>query len=173
MTHGVEDGLAGDCVEDDAFDRLLGKRLAGAQHLEDVPGDRLALAVWVSREDDAVGVLDRLDDVGEPLAGLGVDLPAHREILVRADRAVLRRQVADMPVGGQDLVVRTEIFVDGLGFRRGFDDDDIHWLPKFGGGFETALSRESRAHAPEPRAIPRIGGETCLESAARVKWVFR
>ena len=103
--------------------------LLRAQHLEDVPGDRLALAVGVGGEDDAVGVLDRLDDVGEALARFGVDFPAHREILVRADGAVLGGQIADVAVGGQDLVVRAEIFVDGLRFGGRFDDDDIHWLP--------------------------------------------
>jgi hypothetical protein len=102
-----------------------------------VPGNCLAFAVGVGGEDDAIGVLDCFDDVREALARFGIDLPAHGEILVRPDRAVLRRQVADMPVGGQDLVVRTEIFVDGLGFGGRFDDDDIHWLPKFGGGCES------------------------------------
>src|SRR5690606_5363011 len=39
---------------------------------------------------------------------------------------VLGRQVADMAEGRQNLVVRAEIFVDGLGLGGRLDDDDVH-----------------------------------------------
>src|SRR5215469_9531863 len=44
-------------------------------------------------------------DVAQPLGRLRVDLPAHREIVVRVDGAVLRRQVSHMPERGVDVVV--------------------------------------------------------------------
>ena len=107
-------------------DRLVLEDAFRLQDLEDVPGDRLALAIGVGREDDPVGVLHRLGDVGQPLGRFGIDVPEHGEIGVGIDRAVLGRQIADMAIGRIDLVALAEIFVDRLGLRRRFDDDDIH-----------------------------------------------
>ena len=67
-----------------------------------------------------------LGDVGDALAALRVDLPEHPEIVVRVDRAVLCRQIADVAEGGQDLVVAAEIFVDRLRLRGRFDDEHLH-----------------------------------------------
>ena len=71
----------------------------------DVPGDGLAFPVRVGRQDHPVGVLDRAADVAEPLGGLRVDFPAHGEIVVGVDRAVLGRQVPHMAERGVDFVV--------------------------------------------------------------------
>ena len=63
---GVGDGLAdrvlGDLVEDHAADRDL-----GAQHLHEVPGDGLALAVLVRSEQECVGVLESLLQIRDGL----------------------------------------------------------------------------------------------------------
>src|SRR5690606_26423079 len=59
--------------------------------------------------------------------GCAVGCPGHGEILVRAHRTVLGRQVANMPERSQDLVAPPEILVDRFRFRRRFDDDDIHF----------------------------------------------
>jgi hypothetical protein len=59
-----------------------------AQHLQHVPGDRLALAVRVGGEDQLVGVLHRLGDVGERLAACGSTSQTSRNRR-RGDRAVL------------------------------------------------------------------------------------
>ena len=55
-----------------------------------------------------VGALQGLGDVVQPLLGLGIDFPEHVEIVVGVDRAILRRQVADMAKGGQDLVASAQ-----------------------------------------------------------------
>src|SRR6185312_3216600 len=68
-------------------------------------------------------------DVVDALVGLGVDLPDHAEIVVRVDRAVLGRQVANMAERGQNLVAGAQIFVDRLGLGRRFNNDDIHVYP--------------------------------------------
>jgi hypothetical protein len=58
----------GDLVEDHPLDRHL--RL---QHLEQVPGDRLALAVLVGREVELVGVLQQRLELGDLLLLVGGD----------------------------------------------------------------------------------------------------
>ncbi len=45
-------GLLGDGVEGDALDLHVLKDAAALQDLEDVPGNRLALAIRVGRQDD-------------------------------------------------------------------------------------------------------------------------
>ena len=129
ILHRLADGLLGDGVEHHALDRLVLEDLLFLQDLEHVPGNGFAFAIRVGREDEAVGAFDGLGDVVEALCGLGVDLPDHVEVVLRVDRAVLRRQVADMPERGQDLVARAEIFVDRLGLGRRFNNDDLHVIP--------------------------------------------
>ena len=116
--HRLQHRLLGDGVEDDAADRLVLQRALLLQHFQHVPGNRLALAIRVGGENQPVGILDRLGDVGEALAGGAVDLPGHGEILVGPHRSVLGGQIADMAERGQNLVVLAEIFVDGLGLGR-------------------------------------------------------
>ena len=126
MAHRILDRLLGDGVEDDAIDALVLEQLLALENFVDMPGDRLALAVGVGREDDAVGALDCASDVAQPLGGLGVDLPAHGEIIVRIDRTVLGGEVADMAERGVDVVAFAQIFIDGFGLGRRFDDHDLH-----------------------------------------------
>src|ERR1700733_3008742 len=92
----------------------------------DVPGDRLALPVGVGGEDHAVGVPHGAADVAHPLGGLGVDLPAHGEIVVGVDRAVLRREIPHMAERGVYAIVLAQIFVDGLRLGRRLDNHDFH-----------------------------------------------
>src|SRR5690606_29727373 len=110
----------------DALDVLVLQRLLLVQDLQNVPADRLALAVGVGGQDDAVGGLGGLGDLGQALGSLGVDLPVHGEIIVGQHRAVLGRQVADVAVGSQNLIVRAQVFIDGLGLGGALDDDEIH-----------------------------------------------
>jgi len=93
-----------------------------------MPGDGLALAVRVGGEDQLVGTLHGLGDLGDVLGAPALDFPNHLEVGFGIDRAVLRGQVADMPEGGQDVVVRPQIFVDRLRLGRRLDDDDFHAL---------------------------------------------
>ena len=89
MAHGFQNGGLGDGVEDDPLDGLVFQHALAAQHFKHVPGNRLSLAVRIGCENDSVGVLDRAGDVGEPLGGLAVHFPLHREVLLRVDGAVL------------------------------------------------------------------------------------
>ena len=103
MAHGFLDRVLGDGVEHHAVDALVLQEFLAREDLVDVPGDRLALAIRVGRQDDPLGALDRDADVAEAFGRLGVDLPAHGEVVVRIDRAVLGREVAHMAEGGVEL----------------------------------------------------------------------
>jgi hypothetical protein len=120
------DGLLGDGVERDALHRLAFESPALGQRFQQVPGNGFAFPVRVSREDQAIGVLKRIRNRFDSRLRLGVDGPLHGEIFVWPHRAVLGRQIAHMSKAGQDRVIGAEIFVDGFGFGRGFDDDDVH-----------------------------------------------
>ncbi len=89
MLHRLGDGGLGDGVEHHPLDLGALDRLLAVQHLQHVPGDRLALAVRVGGEDDLLGALGGFCDVAEPLLSPGVDLPDHREVVVRIHRSVL------------------------------------------------------------------------------------
>ena len=126
MFHRFEDRILGDGVEDHALDRLVLEHLLVAENLQHMPRNGLALAIRIGRQNDLVGVFDESGDVGQALAGLGVDIPQHFEIVVRIDGAILGRQIAHMPEGGDHFVILAKIFVDRLGLGRRFDDDDVH-----------------------------------------------
>src|SRR3546814_4096126 len=108
MRHGVEHGGLGDLVEHHPPDRLVLDQLALVQRLQHMPGNRLALAVGVGGEDQGVGILEGPGDVGDGFRSAPGHLVMHLEILVRLDRTVLGRQVADMAERGQDRMAGTE-----------------------------------------------------------------
>ena len=107
------DRAAGDLVEDHPLHRHL-----GLQHLEHVPGDRLALAILVRREDELVGVLQRALQVGDDLLlSFGHDVLGG-EVVVDVDREPGAREIADVADARLDVVARAEEARDGLSLRR-------------------------------------------------------
>jgi hypothetical protein len=66
LPHCLGHRLLGDGVEYDALNGLTVQRLLFLKDFEDVPGNRLALAVRVGRQDELVSVLDRAGDIIEP-----------------------------------------------------------------------------------------------------------
>ncbi len=126
MLHRLRHGLLGDGIEHDAFDRLRLQSVLFLQHLQNVPEVRLALAVGVGRQDQAVGAFNSAGNVVQPLLRLVVDLPKHLEIVIGIDRAVLGRKVADMAERSQNLVAGAQVFVDRLGFGWRLNNDNFH-----------------------------------------------
>ena len=141
---GLADGVAGDLVEDHPADRDL-----GLQDLEQVPGDRLALAVLVRREQQLVRVLEQALELGDLAALVGVDdverlealLDVHAEpgpglaLLVGRDVRGAGGQVADVADAGLDVIARAEVALDRLGLGGALDDDkpsEAAWLLGFG-----------------------------------------
>ena len=95
-----------------------------AQHVGQVRADGFPLAVRVARQVDSVGrrggLLQSLDD-----GGLGwADFIRRLEAVLDVDAQYLLGQVHDVPVRCLDRVVAAEIFIDRLGLRRRFDDDE-------------------------------------------------
>ncbi len=83
-----------------------------------MPADRLAFAIQVGRQIDVIGQLGRLGDRVDVLLVALDDLVGHGETVFGIDRALLRLQVAHVTVGGEDLEVLAEVFVDRLGLGR-------------------------------------------------------
>jgi hypothetical protein len=118
-----------------------------------VPGDRLALAIRVGREDQLVGAFQRLDDLGDLLGAAPLDLPEHLEVVLGIDRAVLGGQVADMPERGHDLIVRAQILVDRLGLGRRLDDEELH------GAFQSQKGRRTGPGKAQGKHFMCLPGE--------------
>ena len=102
-----------------------------------MPGDRLALAVFVGREQELVGVLEERAELGDLLLLVGVDDVERAEAVLDVDAETrpflllvlgrdvggALRKVANMADGGLDHEVGTEVPGDRPRLRRGLDDD--------------------------------------------------
>ena len=135
--HRGLDGGPRDLVEGDAERRLV----LEAQRLLDVPGDGLALAVGVGRQEDAVGLVRLLLQLGEDVLGRAPALalavlaldddvgghPAGLDIDAGDDLALFAaaRQVADVAVARQHLEIAAQVFVDRLRLRGRLDDHEV------------------------------------------------
>ena len=122
-----------DLVEDHAPHRHLRLQL-----LDEMPGDRLAFAVFVRREQELVGVLQLRLQIGDDLLLPRVDDVERLEVLVDVDAEarpglvlVLRgdlggvvRQVADVADRRLDDVVLAEVAGDRLRLGRRLDDHE-------------------------------------------------
>ena len=92
------------------------------KNLSNVPGNGLSFAVRIGRQVYGVGILGGFGYGIDVLLVFFLDFIAHGEVVIDIDRAILAGQVADMTVGSQDQKILAEIFIDRLGFRRGFHD---------------------------------------------------
>ena len=128
LRHRLGHGRLGDRVERHPV-HLLRQRLLRAQHFLHMPADRFALAIGVSRQDQSVGLLRLVGNGLQLLALVAIIFPRHGKAVVRVDRTVLGRQVADMAIAGEDVEIAAQIFLDGLRLGRRFDDDKLHSGP--------------------------------------------
>src|SRR5262249_53668446 len=128
---GVLDGGAGDLVEGNTE----GAGLVEVEHLGDVPGDGLALAVGVGGEVDGVDPVGLAFEFGDDLLGplaataLAFDedvggLPTALDVNASQFLALLAfdGQVANVAVAGPHLEVATQVFLNGLGLGGRLDD---------------------------------------------------
>ena len=148
VAQGPGDGLAGDLGEDHAAHRHL-----GLENLLKMPGDGLALAVVVGGQVELVGVLEGLLELGDRLLLVRVDHVVGREVVLDVNRELPigtllhgggqlggLREVPDVPHGGFDVELRTEVAGDGAHLVRGLHDDEL-------GGHVKPSSRAVRGRA--------------------------
>ncbi len=110
---------AGDLVEDHP---LHGH--AWLQRLEEVPGDRFALAVFVGGEVELVGVLERGAQLLHDLFAAGGQLIGRLEPVVDVDGKPLAGQIGHVPNGRAHLESVAEEARDRLRLRGRLDDDE-------------------------------------------------
>ena len=118
VAHGLDHRAFGDLVEHHPLDIDPLERLAVLEDAPDMPGNGLSLAVRVGGQDQALRAFDGGNDFTDVFFRLGVGFPVHGEAVIRTDRAVLRRQITDMSVAGDDMIVLPQVLVDGLGLGR-------------------------------------------------------
>ena len=75
MIDGLEDRGFGDRVEHDPLHGFRPEDFFRLQHFEDVPGNRLALAVGVGGQNDPARALHRLGYFRQPFGRFGIDIP--------------------------------------------------------------------------------------------------
>ena len=123
---GGLDGLRRDLVEHHPLD---GHGLRRAEHLEQVPGDGLPLAILVGCEIELVGLLHQSLQMAQMVALVAVDDVQRLEVVVdvdtdagpglalvgRGDLSGVARQITDVTDGGLDDVAVAEIARDGAG----------------------------------------------------------
>ena len=158
----LEDRGLGDLVEDHPLDRDV-LRL---QLVEQVPGDRLPLAVLIGGEVELVGVLEQALELGDvrllvtrhDVVGLEAVVDVDREppprLVLDLGRGVRGGvgEVADVTDGGLDDVALAEVPADGAGLGRGLDDDE---LVCHGAGRSFDRGVASRCCGPCPRGPRR------------------
>jgi len=134
VLHGFVDGGLRNLVEHDALDRHL--RL---QRLDQVPADRLALAVFVRGKHEHLRIAEHGLDFAHSFLAVFRDHIVRREIVLNIHRKArprfrldgLRhlvrrtRQVANMAVTGHDLVVTAEETADRFRLRGRFDNNQL------------------------------------------------
>ena len=125
LGHGGLDRLGRDLGEHHAVQVLALGQATLLQDLADVPGDRLAFAIQVGREIDVVGQLGGLGDGVDVLLVALDHLVVHGEAMLGIDRPLLRLEVTHVTVGGQDVEVLAEVFVDRLRLGRRLDDEQV------------------------------------------------
>ena len=106
-----------DFVEREAVDFLP----LASELLREVPADRFAFTVGVGRDVDVRRLLRRVLQLFDDLLSRRDRLVLFGEVVLDVDPELALRQIADVPHRRDDLEVATQIFVDGLRFRRRLD----------------------------------------------------
>ncbi len=122
LAHRLVDRALGDFGEDHALDGHFFLDAPLFQDLGNVPGNGLAFAVEVGRQINGIGLSGRGDDLVDVLFVAVDDVVVHGEIMLGVDRTFLGDQVTNMAVGGKNLEVLAQIFVDRGRFGRRLDN---------------------------------------------------
>ena len=118
MFEGRENALLRDLVEHQATDLFS---VPAAELFGEVPADCLALPIRVGRDVDLCRLLRFVLEFLQDLLPARKHFVRRLEPFVHVDPQLALGQIADVAHRGDDLVVSSEIFVDGLRLRRRFD----------------------------------------------------
>ena len=125
MGNGFGDRFFGDFVENHPVDGLIFQQFFFFQQFIQMPGNGFTLSIRVGRQIEGLGLFKRFG-YGLDMALIAFDdFVFHREVVIRVDGALFGDQVSDVTVGGQDLKVLAQIFLDGFRFGRRFYNDKI------------------------------------------------
>ena len=136
---GLFKGFANFTFGDGVEDHPLGRVHVVAERFGQVPRNGFALAVKVGGKPNGVGGLGFFPKLGDGLFAVAHHLVARLEVVFEVDarygffHALARfgRQVADMPHAGLDVkgaqigLQRSQVLLDGFGFRRAFHNHKI------------------------------------------------
>ena len=106
------------------YDAPRGLRLQ-PEHLKQMPGDGLSLAVFIGCEPYHLGLLGFLAEVGHQRLLVVGNLIFRFEAVGHVDAEIFLFEVADVAVGGGYYVVRTKEFSYGLCLGRRLDYDEV------------------------------------------------
>ena len=129
LRHRGKDGVFRHFVENNPLDRLVLHQPLVLQQFKNMPADGFPFTVRVGGKDQPVSRPKRRGDFPDAFFRPAGNLPLHCKIFVGKNGAILARQVADMPITRQNLVVITKVAVDCFGFCGGFDDYEFHGRP--------------------------------------------
>src|SRR5258705_6034389 len=109
-----------------------------------MPGDRLPFAIRVGGQEDPVGGLGGLLDLGERLRLFLYSDVFWRETVADIDAQLALGQVAEMPHGRLDRVAAAKVLADRFGLGRGLDNDECAALYRSGVGYFVIRRRKNR-----------------------------
>jgi hypothetical protein len=118
-------------VKAGALHALAGQLFAAG--LGHVPGNGLALAVRVGRQQHRIAAFQRLAQIGQGFAGARHQVIGGCKAAIQRHAQLLGRQVAHVAHAGADYVARAKILAKGFGFGGAFNDDE-------GGHYEAILN---------------------------------
>ena len=123
--NGLVDRALGDLVEDDPVHRLRVEHVRIAEKLGDVPRDRLAFPVGISRQIERFRLLHRAAQGVDVLRVARDGLVVHQEAVLRLDRTVFGNQIPHMPVRGKDFEVGSQVLLDRSGLGGRFNNQEV------------------------------------------------
>src|SRR6185312_746934 len=146
----VANRVPSDLIENDAMDPLAAELTALLENLGEMPGDRLAFAVGIGREQQSLRLAQAADDGLDVALALLEHLVLHGEAAIGVDRTFLRHEVANMPVGGEHLEVLAQVLLDGACLGGRFHYDQIVGHEFFGSSKrKTAVSGRGASDTPD------------------------
>ena len=121
MFDRVLDGLLRDLVELNA----AGLVFINTEDMVQMPADGLSLAVRVCCEVNLGSVAGFLADAAEDVAAAADRDIFHFKVFIRIDAELTFREVANMALGGLDLIAFAQIAADGFCLGRRLDDNEF------------------------------------------------